>query len=178
MNILMIPGSIRASGTIWNLVRATAALAPDEMTVTLYDGLDSLPHFTPDRDGDTPPASVDELRQQLRAADGVLICTPEYAAGMPGALKNALDWMVSSGDFVNKPVAALAASPYPTGGERAHASLLLTLTMLSAEIVEGATMTVPLVRTKMNANGEITDPATAQTLRSVLEVLARAINAP
>ncbi len=106
----------------------------------------------------------------------MLICTPEYAYGMPGSLKNALDWTVSSGDFINKPVAALSASPYPTGGERAHASLLLTLTAVNAVVPDGCALTVPLVRTKMDAGGTITDPAAAQALRSVLDTLARAIN--
>ncbi|MDQ2785373.1 MAG: NAD(P)H-dependent oxidoreductase [Chloroflexota bacterium] len=177
MRILAISGSLQATGTVTTFVRATVALAPPEMECTLYGGLVDLPHFSPDRDRDPPLAPVAALRGLLRDADGVLICTPEYAYGMPGSLKNAFDWIVSSGEFVNKPVAALSASPYPTGGERAHASLLLTLTAVNATIVEGATLTVPLVRTKMDANGVVSDSATAQALRSVLDALARAINA-
>jgi chromate reductase, NAD(P)H dehydrogenase (quinone) len=177
MRILAISGSLNASGTITTFVRAIAALAPAHMTVTLYDGLGDLPHFSPDRDGDDAPAAVTDLRAQLRAADGVLICTPEYAYGMPGSLKNAFDWIVSSGEFVNKPVAALSASPYPTGGERAHASLLLTLTALNADVPDGCALTVPLVRTKMATDGAVTDAATAQALRSVLDALARVIHA-
>lgn len=177
MRILAISGSLNATGTITTFVRAIAALAPEDMEVTRYEGLADLPHFSPDRDGDgdNAPASVADLRRQLQAADGVLICTPEYAYGMPGSLKNALDWIVSSGEFVNKPVAALSASPYPTGGERAHASLLLTLTALNATVAEGCALTVPLVRTKMDADGTVSDPATAQALRSVLDALARAV---
>ncbi|MGI8857598.1 MAG: NADPH-dependent FMN reductase [Thermomicrobiales bacterium] len=175
MRILAISGSLNEKGTITTFVRAIAALAPEDMQVTLYDGLGSLPHFSPDRDGDDAPAAVADLRGQLQAADSVLICTPEYAYGMPGSLKNALDWTVSSGEFVNKPTAALSASPYPTGGERAHTSLLLTLTALNAVVPEGCALTVPLVRMKMDAGGTITDPATAQALRSVLDALARAI---
>jgi len=90
----------------------------------IYGGLDDLPHFSPDRDGDDPPRSVGRLRELLRTADGVLIGTPEYAFGVPGALKNALDWTVSSGEFDGKPVAAISASPLYTGGAKAHASLL------------------------------------------------------
>ncbi|HEY8291214.1 MAG TPA: NADPH-dependent FMN reductase [Thermomicrobiales bacterium] len=177
MRILAISGSLQATGTISTLVRAIAALSPEDMDCTLYDGLGDLPHFSPDRDGDPPPASVAEFRRLLRDADGMLVCTPEYAYGMPGSLKNAFDWIVSSGEFVGKPVAALSASPYPTGGQRAHASLLLTLTAVNAEIVDGATLSVPLVRTKMDANGVVSDLVTAQSLRSVLDALARAINA-
>ncbi|MDQ6604537.1 MAG: NAD(P)H-dependent oxidoreductase [Chloroflexota bacterium] len=177
MRILAISGSLQATGTITTLVRAIVALAPEEMECTVYSGLGDLPHFSPDRDSDPPPASVGEWRGLLRASDAVLICTPEYAYGMPGSLKNAFDWVVSSGEFVGKPVAALSASPYPTGGERAHASLLLTLTAVNAEIVDGATLSIPLVRTKMDAEGTISDPATAQALRSALDALVQAINA-
>ncbi len=177
MHILAISGSLSAGGTITTLVRAIMALAPDGMTVALYDGLGELPHFNPDRDGDVPPAAVAHLRGLLRDADGVLICTPEYAYSMPGALKNAFEWTVSSGEFVGKPVAALSASPYPTGGERAHASLLLTLTAVNATVPDGAALTVPLVRTKMGADGVISDPETVRALRSVLDALARAVEA-
>jgi chromate reductase len=174
MRILAISGSLNANGTITTFVRAIAALAPDHLAVTLYDGLAELPHFSPDRDGDDAPA-VAEFRACLHAADGVLICTPEYAYGMPGSLKNAFDWTVSTGEFIDKPVAAFSASPYPTGGERAHASLLLTLTAVNAVVPDGCALTVPLVRTKMAADGTVTDPATVQALRSVLDRLAQAI---
>lgn len=176
MRILAISGSLQATGTITTLVRAIVALAPAGMECTVYGGLGDLPHFSPDRDGDPPPASVAEFRGLLQAADGVLICTPEYAFGMPGSLKNAFDWIVSSGEFVGKPVAALSASPYPTGGGRAHASLLLTLTAVNAEVADGATLSIPLVRTKMDASGAVSDAATAQALRSALDALARAVN--
>ncbi|GAC1391740.1 MAG: hypothetical protein NVS4B11_21460 [Ktedonobacteraceae bacterium] len=90
MRILAISGSLRADSTNTTLVRATAALAPKNMEILMYDGLADLPHFTPDLDGDDPPAPVSSLRKLLQATDGVLICTPEYAFGVPGTLKNAL----------------------------------------------------------------------------------------
>jgi NAD(P)H-dependent FMN reductase len=174
MNILAISGSLRPTSTISTFLRATIALAPAAMAFTTWDGLGDLPHFTPDLT-DEPIMTVADLREQLLAADGVLICTPEYAYSMPGSLKNALEWTVSSGEFVGKPVAAISASPYQTGGERALASLMLTLTAVSAEIAEGGSLSVPFVRTKMDAAGSITDGETVQTLRSVLDALARTI---
>lgn len=171
MQILAMSGSLRATSTIGMFLRATAKLAPPGMAFTFYNGLDDVPHFAPDRDSDPPPAAVAHLRGLLQAADGVLLCTPEYAYGIPGAFKNALDWTVSSGEFVGKPVAALGASPHFMGGQRAHAALLLVLTALSANIVEGGTLTVSLVRTKMDADGNITDPDTAHALRAVLDAL-------
>jgi len=121
--------------------------------------------------------SVIHLRGLLRAADGVLICTPEYAFGAPGSLKNALDWTVSTGDLNEKPVAALSASPLYAGGDKAHASLLLTLTALGVVVPDGATLSIPGVKGKLDADGAVSDPMTAQALRSVLAALARAIAA-
>lgn len=115
------------------------------------------------------------MRARLQAADGVVICTPEYAFGMPGSLKNALDWLVSSGELWRKPVVALSASPSATGGEKAHAALLLTLTALEAQIVQAGSLTVPFVRAKLDAEGNVSDTATVEALRMVLEVLMTAI---
>lgn len=178
MKILGISGSLRAASANTALVRAAAALAPEDMTVTLYEGLGSLPHYTPDLDGDDPPAPVAEWRAQLRAADGVLFCTPEYAHGMPGSLKNALDWIVSSGEFDGgKPTAVLSASPSFLGGDKAHASLRQILAVVGAKVPEGGTLIVPFARTKMDAAGEISDPATLDALRAVLKALAQEIAA-
>jgi NAD(P)H-dependent FMN reductase len=175
MKILAISGSLRASSTNSMLVRAIVNLAPANLELTIYDELGELPHFSPDIDGDNTPASVSRWRGLLQSADGVLICTPEYAYGMPGSLKNALDWTVSSGEFLEKPVAVLSASPNGTGGGRAHASLLLTLTALSAKIVEGSKLVIPLVQKKLNPAGEIIDPDLSKNLYSVLLSLGEAI---
>jgi NAD(P)H-dependent FMN reductase len=177
MRILAISGSLRAEANTTTLLRAMAALAPAPMQIALYEGLGDLPHFSPDLDGDNPPAAVAHLRGLLRAADGVLIATPEYAFGVPGSLKNALDWTVSSGEFYGKPVAAISASPLATGGDKAHASLLLTLGAQGAVVADGATLIVPYVRKKLDARGDVVDPAAVQALRAVLDALGRAIAA-
>jgi len=177
MHILAISGSFKASSSNATLVRAIAAMVPDTMRFTIYDELADLPHFNPDLDGEDAPTPVVRLRGLLQAADGVLICTPEYAFGVPGALKNALDWTVSSGEFAGKPVAAISASPSYMGGDKAHASLLLTLTAEAATIVDGGTLIIPAIGKKLAADGDVSDPATAEALRSVLAALARTINA-
>lgn len=177
MHILALSGSLRASSTNTRLVRAAAVLASENMEFIFYDGLADLPHFSPDLDGDEPPAPVHNLRKLLQAADGVLICTPEYAFGVPGSLKNALDWTVSTGEFYRKPVAAISASPSPTGGDKAHASLLLTLTALGANVPERGKLMIPAVGKKLYANGEVSDPETRQALRTVLDALAQTIEA-
>ena len=124
MKIIAICGSLRAQSSNLALLRAATNLGID---VQIYGGVGSLPHFNPDDDveGATPPPAVAELRALLADADGILISSPEYAHGVPGSLKNALDWLVSDGALVDKPVALINASPI--GGEFARDSLVETL---------------------------------------------------
>jgi chromate reductase len=112
-------------------------------------------------------------RKQLKNADAVLICTPEYAFGVPGSLKNALDWTVSSGEFVDKPVALVTASSV---GTNAHASLLLTLGAISAKVADDAALLIPFVRTKVNSDGSITDAEILASLQKVLDALIAVIH--
>ena len=177
MNLLAVAGSLRAASSNAALVRAVAGLAPEGVTIEVYQKLGALPLFSPDLDTDAPPPAVADFRAEVRAADGVLICTPEYAYGMPGALKNALDWLVSSGELYRKPVAALSASPSPQGGERALAWLRQTLTALGAVVPEGASFAVPLVNKKLNG-ARIADVETAERLRFALSSLLKLTTHP
>lgn len=174
MKILTISGSLRQQSSNTLLMHAIMALAPDAFDYTVYDGLGDLPHFNPDIDTEDGPAHVTKLRTLLKETDGVLICTPEYGNGVPGVLKNALDWIVSSGEFMNKPTAVISASPTPMGGDKAHASLLLTLNMINAKIVDGGTMMIPHITLKLNKAGVITDADTAQSLRDLLNAMKQA----
>src|SRR5450432_4339141 len=128
MRILAVSGSLRASSSNTALLRAAAALAPPGVAVTLYDGPGNLPHFNPDLDGETVPPAVKDWRRSLQASDGVLFSVPEYAHGVPGVLKNALDWVVGSGEFMDKPAALFNGSPR---GTYAQASLTETLTAMT-----------------------------------------------
>lgn len=175
MNIVAISGSLRAASTNTFLLRAIAELAPNEVTVTLYDGLDDLPHFSPERDKENASKPVNTLRTLLREADAVLFCTPEYIHGMPGVLKNMLDWIASSGEFVDKPVGVISASPSDMGGSRAHAALSYTLGVLTAKLPQDASLIIPFVRKKVDADGTITDPVLIQELRVVLTALVNAV---
>jgi NAD(P)H-dependent FMN reductase len=177
MRILAISGSLRASSTNTLLVHYIARLAPPDVEIVFYEGLADLPHFTPDLDSDDAPVSVRSLRVLLQAVDGVLICTPEYAFGVPGTLKNALDWLVSSGDLWGKPVAAISSSSLASGGEKALASLLLTLTALGANVPEGGKLMLPMLKKKLDTNGDVVDPETIEALKAILDALVQAINA-
>ena len=175
MKIVAISGSLRAASTNSALVRAIAALAPENVRVTVYEGLADLPHFSPELDGGDLPMPVKELRGLLGEAGGALICTPEYAFGMPGSLKNALDWLVSSGELWRKPVAVLSASPSANGGDKAHAACRLTLTALEAHVVEEASLIIAFSRTKVKPDGEVTDTETVQALQASLTALIGAM---
>lgn len=138
-----------------------------------FNGLADLPHFNSDNDKAdmAPHPAVAYWRNQLKQADAVIICTPEYAMGVPGVLKNALDWIVSTGEFVGKPTSVISASPMPDGGDKANASLLLTLKMMDAVITEDAVLTIGFVKTKMDGNNVLTDENTLIRLKAVLNAL-------
>ncbi len=164
MRILAISGSLRAVSRNTALLRAVARLAQPDTQVTVYQGLGGLPLFNPDLEAATPE-SVAELRAQIIAADAIIIASPEYAHGITGALKNALDWMVGCEAFVHKPVALFNAS---TRATHAQASLRETLTVMSACIVEEACAALPLLGTNFDENGIVAHPPFAALLLSAL----------
>jgi chromate reductase len=139
VRLLAISGSLRAASLNSALLRAVVALAPSDVCVELYTGLGNLPLFNPDLEIAGSPAVAD-FYARIVEADGVIIASPEYAHGVTGVIKNALDWKVGSDAFVNKPVALLNASPRAT---IAQASLKETLTVMSAQIL----MNMGLLRT-------------------------------
>lgn len=174
MRILAISGSLRGDSSNTTLLRAASQLAPENVEVRLYDKLAGLPYFNPDldtEDGD-PLSSVADFRRQLQAADGILISTPEYAHGVPGVLKNALDWIVSSGEFMSKPVALLNASSHAT---YAMSSLTETLSVMMANMITEASVTVPVQGKKLDEAGMIANPEVSSILRSAIVAFARSI---
>jgi NAD(P)H-dependent FMN reductase len=174
MRILAISGSLRASSSNTALLRAASALAPPGVEVTLYDGLGGLPHFNPDLDDETVSPAVQDWRRRLRASDGVVFSVPEYAHGVPGVVKNALDWVVGSGEFMDKAVTLFNASPR---GTYAQASLTETLTVMTAKVVPEASITLQLMGKPLNANQIAADPEMSAALRSAIRLLAAAIDA-
>ena len=175
MKIVAISGSLRAGSSNAALLRAAAALAPEGMDIVLYQDIGSLPHFNPDLDGvgAVPPPEVAAFRALLGAAAGVLISSPEYAHGVPGSLKNALDWIVSSGELVDKPVVLINASP--SGGEFAQPALVEILRTMSARVLVEASLLAPFVRKKLDAEGNVADAEIARALGASLAALAAAI---
>ena len=153
------------------LLRAVARLAPTDIRVQLYDGLGRLPLFDPDIEH-TDPAPVAELRAQIIATDGVLIASPEYAHGVTGVMKNALDWMVGCEAFVDKPVALLNASPCAV---HAQAALRETIMVMSARLVEEVSTTVPILGSGLDTDGIVARAEISARLRAMLQAFQAAI---
>jgi NAD(P)H-dependent FMN reductase len=168
--ILAISGSLRARSTNTEVLRAAAMLAPAGVRVRIYSGLAALPHFNPDLDteGARLPPPVEALRAEVGEADALLICSPEYAHGVPGALKNALDWLVSGPEMPYKPIGLLNASERSV---HAQASLAETLRTMSAIIVPGASPTLGLQGRHLDAGAMVSDADLAESLRSALRAL-------
>lgn len=171
--ILAICGSTRKTSSNLHLIKAIEKLYSHQLTFTLYEGLLQLPQFNPDDDTETPPLPVVALRKQVSDADGILICTPEYAMGVPGSLKNLLDWTVSSSDFSNKSVAAITAS---LSGQKAHLSLLSTLHVIEARVEDDMQLLIPFIKSKVNDQQEITDEATLKEVRRTMNALIVALS--
>ncbi|MDB5107014.1 MAG: azr 1 [Fibrobacteres bacterium] len=178
MKILGISGSLRECSSNTTLLKILRDLPFPEVEFGIYPDLGRLPFFSPELDDGDTPGIVTEFRARLANAEGILISTPEYAFGMPGVLKNALDWTVSSGEFTGKPVAAISASPTYGGGDKAHASLLLVLSALSARVAVKGSFPIPAIYGKISKTGEIVDPAIRDLLRGVLSELVATIRAP
>jgi chromate reductase len=172
MRILAISGSLRSTSSNTAVLRAARTVAPSGVDIIIYEGLGALPHFNPDLDGNKPPQSVLELRYEVGLADALLISSPEYAHGVPGCLKNALDWLVASVEFPGKAVALLNTSPRATHAPAQLTEILLTM---AARLIPEASVTLTLpVRTPDGA-GFILNPEFSRILRSALSALAQAI---
>ena len=139
MLIAAISGSLQTRSANTALVDVASLVAPSDVVVERFPALEAIAAFNPDREDDAP-APVSELRALLERADGVLIATPEYAFGVPGALKNAFDWMVGSGHFYEKRVAILSAAPSVERGVHARSDVERTLGAQGAVIVHSATI--------------------------------------
>jgi chromate reductase, NAD(P)H dehydrogenase (quinone) len=141
VKILAVSGSLSGSSSNTSLLQLVRQAASQPADVVLYESLDDIPNFSPDRDQPAPPA-VAAWRAAVSGADAVLIATPEYAGGMPGVLKNALDWLVGSGELYDKLAVVLSAAPSAQRGGRARESVELTLRMQGARVCDSFTVAV------------------------------------
>lgn len=177
MQLLAISGSLRAGSSTTAVLEAARLVAPAAVEVVRYAGLGALPAFNPDQDtiegGSLPPEAVD-LRTRVGRADGILVCSPEYAHGIPGSVKNLLDWLVGSVEFPGKPVALISAS---SRSVHAQAQLVEVLTTMSARIIDKASVVLAVPPGTTGAEAIVADADLAGALQRALAAMAAAINA-
>jgi NAD(P)H-dependent FMN reductase len=137
VRILGVCGSLQANSSNLRLLQVAARAAPSDVQVELFDGLRALPHFDPDLEQHGELEAVRAWRQALAASDALLIASPEYGFSLPGVLKNAIDWVIGSGELERKAVAVTASVPHPDRGRMGLAALRQTLGAVSASILGG-----------------------------------------
>jgi NAD(P)H-dependent FMN reductase len=167
VKVLALCGSLRAGSINAALLRAAARLAPAGMMITQQAGLGDLPLYSPDLERDVPARGA-LFRAAVAHADALLIASPEYAHGVTGTIKNALDWLVSHEPFVQMPVAVFNAAPR---AHHADDALRETLVTMSAAVVEAASITVPLPGTTWRDEAIVADVALARRIADALHAL-------
>ena len=163
--VLFLLGSTKAHSVNKQIIEYIKHQLEIDFDAEIYKSIDQLPYFNPDIDTDDVPESVSHFRRAIEKADGVIICTPEYVFSLPGILKNAIEWLVSTTIYTNKPTALITAS---SSGAKAHESLNLVMKTIGAVIGEHSSILISGVKSKMNAQGEIKD---ANTQRMINELI-------
>jgi len=171
MNVLGISGSLRNASLNSMLLRATSQLTSTAMSMRVYPSLDGIPLFNPDIES-SDPEPVRKLREALCEADALIIASPEYAHGITGVLKNALDWMVGTEAFVYKPVAIFNASPRSL---HADSALREVLGVMSANVIEAASIAIQIRGSGLDEHAIVCDAEKSATIRQALENLASAV---
>lgn len=172
MRFLAVSGSLRATSSNSALLRALPYLTDARVRFTFSAPLDRLPYFNPDIEEAALPASVADWRAEIREHAALVFCSPEYAHGVPGVLKNALDWLVGGVEIVGKPIAVLNTSLPST---TAHASLVEILTVMGGRVIPGASVGIVLRGMKLSAQGFAAHPALSSLLRDAMETLTSAV---
>lgn len=160
MRILGVSGSLDAASSNTAVLASMAKALSTPHSMGVFGAIDELPYFSTDRDREPLDRSVRRWREAVAAADAVVVATPEYAGGMPGALKNALDWLVGSGELYGKPAVIVSAAPSRDRGVRARDGLEVTMTMQGARVCDSFTVPISPSRTAEELAGVATAVAT------------------
>ena len=171
MKILALSGSLRKSSYNTAALEALSQIAPEGVEVFVFDGIRDLPLFNPDLEEENILA-VGNLKDSLRSSNGLVIASPEYAHGISGVMKNALDWLVNEEEFVYKPVMLVNTS------QRAHLAqdmLREVIITMSGNIIEESCLSLPLLGSGLDAAGILQNMELQELLRSHLRVFCEAI---
>ena len=175
-NVISICGSLRKASYNRMLANLLPSLAPTGMTIKPSPSIE-MPLYNADVQAQGWPAACTALGDAIRAADGVIIVTPEYNYGIPGVLKNAIDWVSRLKDqpFINKPVAIQSATQGPMGGARMQYQLRQAMVFLNAFTFNTPEIFVGTAQNKFSENGELKDEATRDFIKKQLEGFAKLI---
>jgi chromate reductase len=171
VKILVVVGSLRRAAFSRKLAQAAVSLAPEGAELELIDGRD-LPHYDQDLDGEEKPEPVRKLVEQLNASDALLFVCPEFNYGIPGSLKNLIDWAsrpAFRSPLKGKPSLIVGISIAPSGGARAHVQLSSVLAGTLTPVFVGPSFLVPAAHEKFGADGALSDEAIARRLSSTLQ---------
>lgn len=170
--IVSLAGSLRRASIHRGLIRAAYELAPEDVWIESFDRLGELPFFNQDVEAEGDPAPVRDLKEEIRAADAVLIATPEYDYAIPRVLTNALDWTLRSpSPLRHKPVGIVGASPGGAGTARGQMVLRQILLHAPAYVMPEPQMLIPRSRQRFDESGDLIDEETRQRLRRFLVAL-------
>ncbi len=168
VNVLTISGSVRLASSNARALDAIALLAPAGWTVRRGPSVDALPFFNPDVEARALQDSARAWRASIAACDALVISTPEYAHGLPGALKNALDWLVGGIEIIRKPIALVNATP---PADYAQAQLRETLRVMGGDVIDEACIELPMRGTPMSAEDVARDAAMAEAIQRMVDAI-------
>jgi chromate reductase len=168
INVLAICGNTRPNSVNEQILIWSANRYASQLKLNIYNNIADLPHFRSDLTGDNVPASVAKFYRLITLADAVIICTPEYVFSLPGSIKNALDWAVSTTVFSGKPTGLIVAS---TLGSKAQEALNLIMTTLGATIPTNCDVLISSIKTKINKLGVVTDLNTIDQIDLLVQSL-------
>ncbi|MFA7326944.1 MAG: NADPH-dependent FMN reductase [Candidatus Kapaibacterium sp.] len=172
MKILAISGSTKPNSTSHKILNHIKLKFENIFELEIFDGIEKLPHFNPSITDEELPREVLDFRNRIVNADGIIFCTPEYVFSIPGSLKNAIEWCVSTTIFSHKPTAMIIAA---ASGEKAFESLSLILTTIETVLPEESKLLIQGAKGKVNTNGEITDSDTLEQIERVIQSLMSTI---
>ena len=174
-NIFVIIGSASRNSSNEKLMDNFAKLTKDIFSLTVFKDLKTLPHFDPELSTDNPPKEITEFRKNIKNADGIIICTPEYVYSIPSGLKNGIEWCVSTTIFTDKPIGLITGA---AGGQKGHEELQLIMKTIMTRFTDETTLLIQGIKGKIDEQGQITDDKTKDDFLKFINAFITLIETP
>lgn len=171
-NIFVIIGSASSNSANLKIVEKTESLTSNELKLTIFNNLKTLPHFDPELSTDNTPNSIIAFRNEIEKADGILICTPEYIYSIPSGLKNAIEWCIATTIFSGKPIGLITAS---ASGEKGHEQLQIIMETAMAKFSKETTLLIQGVKGKFDYQNNLADIETIKKLEEFIKEFKKII---